>query len=57
MGWWQEIYACRRGTATVEEVVLLATVVIGFAAAAAPLGALLLEYHQLIEWTLSLPVP
>ena len=57
MSWLNQLLLSDRGTAGVEEIVLLATVAIGFAAASVPLGSLLLEYHQLIEWTLSLPVP
>lgn len=45
------------GTAMVEEVVLVATVAIGFAAAAIPLGKLLLDFHRAIEWVLWLPIP
>jgi hypothetical protein len=46
-----------KGTASVEYLVILATVAISFAAAAVPLGALLLDYHRLIERVLSLPIP
>ena len=45
------------GTAQVEEIVLIATVAIAFAAASVPLGSLLLGYHQIIEYVLLLPVP
>jgi len=45
------------GTAQLEQVVLIVAVAIGFAAAAVPLGALLLGYHRGIEIVLALPVP
>jgi hypothetical protein len=45
------------GTAQVEHVVLVLAVAISFAAAAVPLGALLLAYHRQIERVLSLPIP
>jgi hypothetical protein len=53
----REILECRSGTAQVEEVVLVVTVAIGFAAAALPLGGQLLDYHLAIEWVLWLPIP
>ena len=40
-----------------EHVVLVIAVALGAAAAAVPLGALLLGYHGQIERVLSLPVP
>jgi hypothetical protein len=45
------------GVAQVENVVLVAMVALGFAAAAVPLGSLLLDYHWAIEIVLLLPVP
>ncbi len=57
---WQQLSAIRKneqGTAMIEEVVLVATVAIGFAAAAVPLGRLLLDFHRAIEWILWLPIP
>ena len=45
------------GTAQVEHVVIVLTVAIAFAAAAVPLGALLLQYHRQIESVLALPIP
>ncbi|MDJ0763235.1 MAG: hypothetical protein QNJ97_09630 [Myxococcota bacterium] len=48
---------CSRGTTSVEELVLLATVAIGFAAGVIPLGTMLLEYHGIIECILGLPIP
>lgn len=53
----KHIRANQSGIAQVEYLVLLATVAIGFAAACAPLGALLLDYHWAIEIVLQLPVP
>ncbi|MDD5306921.1 MAG: hypothetical protein PHU25_06320 [Deltaproteobacteria bacterium] len=46
-----------RGVAQIEELVLVATVALTFAAAAIPLGALLLDYHAGIEAVLALPIP
>ena len=45
------------GVAQLEALVLVVTVAIGFAGAAAVLGPLLLHYHETIELTLSLPIP
>jgi hypothetical protein len=45
------------GTSSVEHLVLVVAVALGFAAAAVPLGALLLGYHELVERVLSLPIP
>lgn len=45
------------GASSVEHVVLVAAVALGFAAASVPLGAALLAYHGLIEAVLSLPIP
>jgi hypothetical protein len=46
-----------RGTASVEQLVILATVAIAFAAAMLSLGPALLDYHSGIEFILSLPIP
>ncbi len=46
-----------RGATQIEHLILVITVAIGFAAAAVPLGALLLGYHDGIEFVLALPVP
>ncbi|MBN2527231.1 MAG: hypothetical protein JXR76_12625 [Deltaproteobacteria bacterium] len=45
------------GTAQVEEIVLLATVALVFAAATLVLGPALLNYHAGIETVLALPIP
>jgi len=45
------------GSTQIEQLILIVTVAIGFAAAAIPLGALLLGYHEGIEFVLALPVP
>ncbi len=45
------------GTATVEETIILVTVAVGFGAAIMAVGPMLLEYHNTIEFVLSLPVP
>jgi hypothetical protein len=47
----------QRGAVQIEQLVLIATVALPFAAAAAPLGGLLLGYHQGIELVLALPIP
>ncbi len=49
--------SCQTGTTTVEAVVLVLTVAIGFAAAVIPLGSLLSAYHQAVEYMLWMPVP
>jgi len=46
-----------KGTASVEEIVVLSTVAIGVAAATIPLGALLLNYHKAVEYILMMPIP
>ena len=45
------------GAIQLEQLVLIVTVAIGFAAAAVTLGPLLLAYHEGIELVLSLPIP
>ena len=45
------------GTTQVEHLILVITVALSFAAAAVPLGALLLRYHEGIEFVLALPLP
>ena len=47
----------QRGATQLEQLVLIATVALGFAAAAVPLGGLLLGYHEGIELVLALPIP
>jgi Flp pilus assembly pilin Flp len=47
----------QQGATQVEHLILVITVALGFAAAAVPLGALLLGYHEGIELVLGLPVP
>ena len=47
----------RRGAIYVEQVVLVALVAVGCAAAAVPLLALLVGYHRGVELVLALPVP
>ena len=49
--------AGERGATQVEQLVLIATVALAFAAAAGPLGGLLLGYHAGIELVLALPIP
>jgi hypothetical protein len=46
-----------RGAVFVEQVVIVATVALGFAAAAIPLGKVLVEYHDAIELVFGLPIP
>lgn len=48
---------CQEGIAGVEEVVLVSAVALGAAGAIIALGALLLGYHQAIEFVLAMPVP
>ncbi|MCP4602004.1 MAG: hypothetical protein GY847_16055 [Proteobacteria bacterium] len=45
------------GSVYVEQVVLVSTVALGFAAAIIPLGAMLLNYHDMIEFVFGLPIP
>ena len=52
-----EIGQREAGTSSVEHLVLVVAVALGFAAAAVPLGARLLAYHELVESVLSLPIP
>ncbi len=51
------LFQAAQGTAQVEELVLIVTVVIGFVAATIPLGSLLLSYCEGIELVLALPIP
>ncbi len=53
----KEVFKATRGSIYVEQVVLVVTVAIGFAAAVIPLGAMLLNYHAAIELVLGLPIP
>ena len=46
-----------RGATYVEQVVLVSTVAIGFAAGIILLGRRLLDYHTTIEFILALPIP
>ena len=46
-----------KGSVSVEEVVLLSLVALGFAAATMVLGPALLDYHAGIELVLSSPIP
>ncbi len=46
-----------RGATYVEQVVLISTVAIGFAAGVILLGHRLLDYHTTIEFILALPIP
>ncbi len=48
---------CEIGSVYVEQLVLVMTVALGFAAAALTLGPRLLAYHEAIEIVLSLPIP
>ena len=45
------------GATYVEQVVLVSTVTIGFAAGVVFLGKQLLDYHKTIEFILALPIP
>jgi hypothetical protein len=45
------------GQAHVEQIVLVLTVAIGFAAGVIWLGSRLLNYHKTIETVLALPIP
>jgi hypothetical protein len=45
------------GATQVEQIVLVLTVALGFAAAAIPLGKILLDYHSAVEFVLALPIP
>ncbi|MCP4677196.1 MAG: hypothetical protein GY854_17110 [Deltaproteobacteria bacterium] len=53
----KEVFKATHGSVYVEQVVLVVTVAIGFAAAVIPLGAMLLDYHATIEFVLGLPIP
>jgi len=46
-----------KGGAAVEQLVLVAAVAMAFAAGAAVLGRMLLQYHGAIERVLALPIP
>ena len=46
-----------RGVVQVEQLILVVTVAVVFAAAAAPLGILLFGYHGAVERVLLLPIP
>lgn len=46
-----------KGSVTTEQVVLVATVAVGFVTAAIPIGKMLLDYHELVELVLGLPIP
>ncbi|MBN2801487.1 MAG: hypothetical protein JXR91_00180 [Deltaproteobacteria bacterium] len=46
-----------KGTASVEEIIILMAVAVGFSAAMVAVGPMLLNYHSGIEFVLSLPVP
>ena len=48
---------CERGVTSVEQIVLVVTVALGFAAAVVPLGSLLAGYHEAVEYVLWLPIP
>ena len=48
---------CEKGVTSVEQIVLVVTVAIGFAAAVVPLGSLLAGYHEAVEYVLWLPIP
>ncbi len=48
---------CERGVTSVEQIVLVVTVAIVFAAAVVPLGSLLAGYHEAVEYVLWLPIP
>ena len=52
-----KILKSTRGSVSTEQVVLVATVAIGFVSAAIPIGNALLNYHEAIEFILGLPVP
>jgi len=52
-----DVATSEQGTTQVEHLILVITVALGFAAAAVPLGALLLGYHEGIEFVLALPIP
>ena len=47
----------KRGATSVEHIVLVVTVAVGFAAATVPLGSLLAAYHEVVEYVLWLPIP
>lgn len=49
--------SCEKGVTSVEQIVLVVTVAIGFAAAVIPLGSLLAGYHEAVEYVLWLPIP
>ena len=48
---------CEKGVTSVEQIVLVVMVAIGFAAAVVPLGSLLAGYHEAVEYVLWLPIP
>ena len=48
---------CEKGVTSVEQIILVVTVAIGFAAAVVPLGSLLAGYHQAVEYVLWMPIP
>jgi hypothetical protein len=52
-----EILISTKGSVSTEQVVLVATLAVGFVTAAVPLGKMLLDYHELIEFVLGLPIP
>jgi hypothetical protein len=48
---------CEKGVTSVEQIVLVVTAAVGFAAAVVPLGSLLAGYHEAVEYVLWLPIP
>ena len=53
----KKLLTSTKGQTYVEQVVLVSTVAIGFAAGVVLLGSLLLDYHKTIESVLALPIP
>ena len=51
------LFSATEGAVQVEQMVLVASVAIAFAAGVMVLCKMLFSYHQAIEFTLSLPIP
>ena len=51
------LYTEVRGTVSVEQIVILSTVAVGFVTAMVAVGPMLLNYHSSIEFVLAMPFP